>query len=309
MFFHLFILFSFLKKLRINLRGFKKLWICAPLHLYSAERFCIRRLQFLCLEAKNAQLTNPHQFVIQVVVSSKERTWISDTGIARIATVGFMAIFGSPVFQSPLPDTSWFFFSIASACISNRSFCSHSERGDWGLTLHERLDVLFLFVLLAVSIVSLQAIPSLLSSPGESSIWEQDDLSLGKSVFFWCLDRLPLSKVPFSTPWAWGWCRSWKTMCSSSKPKRVTRCFWIEKLRKSMFFFSFSIFIYFFHSILVVGTKQLAKRFGLVGGCIATVRRVRDLKHLLAKAEVKAKSWGFIFEFHYLFHYPYHIWS
>ena len=76
------------------------------------------------------------------------------------------------------------FFSIASACISNRSFCSHSERGDWGLTLHERLDVLFLFVLLAVSIVSLQAIPSLLSSPGESSIWEQDDLSLGKSVFF-----------------------------------------------------------------------------------------------------------------------------
>ena len=110
MFFHLFILFSLLKKLRINLRGFKKLWICAPLRLYSAERFCIRRLQFLSLEAKNAQLTNPHRFVIQVVVSSKERTWISDTGIARIATVGFMAIFGSPVFQSPLPDTSWFFF-------------------------------------------------------------------------------------------------------------------------------------------------------------------------------------------------------
>lgn len=60
-----------------------------------------------------------------------------------------------------------------------------------------------------------------------------------------------------------------------------------------MFFFSFSIFIYFFHSILVVGTKRLAKRFGLVGGYIATVQEGEGFEAPSGKGRGEGKKLRF----------------
>lgn len=73
-----------------------------------------------------------------------------------------------------------------------------------------------------------------------------------------------------------------------------------------MFFFSFDFFSsIFFTRFWWWEPNDSPNDLAWLVVALPLSRRVRDLKHLLAKAEVKAKSWGFILEFHY----PYHILS
>ena len=80
--------------------------------------------------------------------------------------------------------------------------------------------------------------------------------------------------------------------CAPLRSRREWRGAFELKNSESRCFFSFSIFIYFFHSILV-GTKQLAKRFGLVGGCIAAVQEGEGFEAPSGKGRGEGKKLRF----------------